>query len=260
MDTITFRRLWDELLSEGVVSITSDAIAERAGTSIESVYTTTHRGTQDGLLFSPVRGLHVLVPPEYRSWGAVPADWFIDDMMVHLGASYYVAYLSAAARHGASHQAVQQFQVMTGHRVASRTVGRIKLKFYHTSDITSRAATLHNGPTGMLLVATPETCVLDLAERPDAGGGIATLLEVLGELDIDPQALADGAVHRTRASVRRAGWLLSRTHTGLNLDALERQAAAGVGRPTPLVAGQPLSGQRDRRWGVDVNTKTGAGS
>jgi len=26
-----------------------------------------------------------MVPPEYRSWGAVPAAWFIDPMMWHLG-------------------------------------------------------------------------------------------------------------------------------------------------------------------------------
>lgn len=260
MDTISFRRLWDDLLSEGVVSITSEEIAARAGTSRESVYTATHRATREGLLFSPARGLHVLVPPEYRSWGSVPADWFIDEMMAHLSASYYVAYLSAAARHGASHQAVQHFQVMTRKHVTSRDIGRVKLRFYRSASLASHAVVQQNGPTGMLWVATPETCILDLADRPDAGGGLATILEVIGELPVDVTTLSEAASHRTRAVVRRTGWLLSRTHPDLDLSRLELQAASGVGRVTPLVTGQPPTGSVDKRWGVDVNTTAGAAS
>ncbi len=260
MDTISFRRLWDDLLAEGCVAITSEEIAKRAGTSLESVYVATHRAVSERLLFSPARGLHVLVPPEYRTWGSVPADWFIDDMMSHLGTPYYIAYLSAAARHGASHQAAQQFQVVTGKRVKSRTAGRVKLRFYSCSSITARAIELQNGPTGLLKVATPETCLLDLAENSDAGGGVATLVELIGELPIDGDALVDAAATRPRAAVRRAAWLLARTQPQLDLVGLERHAAPGVGRPTPLVAGQPPSGRIDRRWGVDVNTTAGGTS
>lgn len=260
MDTISFRRLWDDLLADGYVSITSEQIAERAGTSLESVYVATHRATNEGLMFSPTRGLHVLVPPEYRSWGSVPADWFIDDMMSHLGSTYYVAYLSAAARHGASHQAVQQFQVITEKRVESRSRGRVKLTFYRSSSIESRAVERQNGPTGVLCVATPETCLLDLAERPTAGGGMSTLLEVVGELPIDVACLYDAAPLRPRSVVRRAGWLLERTQPDLDIRRLEERAAPGVGRPTPLVTGQPASGRVDKRWGVDINTAVGGSS
>lgn len=260
MDTISFRRLWDDLLAEGCVAITSEEIAERAGTSLESVYVATHRAAGERLLFSPARGLHVLVPPEYRSWGSVPADWFIDDMMSHLGTPYYVAYLSAAARHGASHQAAQQFQVVTGKRVESRTAGRVRLRFYSCSSIAARASERQNGPTGALEVATPETCLLDLAENPDAGGGLATLVEIIGELPVDADALVDAAALRPRAAVRRAAWLLARTQPQLDLGGLEQHAEPGVGRPTPLVAGQPPSGRVDRRWGLDVNTAAGGSS
>lgn len=109
----------------------------------------------------------------------------------------------------------------------------------------------------MLKVATPETCLLDLAENPDAGGGVATLVEVIGELPIDGAALVDAARVRPRAAVRRAAWLLARTQPQLDLADLEPHAAPGVGQPTPLVAGQPASGRIDRRWGVDVNTAAG---
>lgn len=71
-------------------------------------------------VFSPTRGLYVVIPPEFRSWGVVPADWFIDDLMRHLGRRHYVALLSAAAYHGAAQQASQVFQVMTDGRVLER--------------------------------------------------------------------------------------------------------------------------------------------
>src|SRR6056297_1776507 len=224
MDSISFRRLWDDLLAEGCLAITSAEIAKRAGTSLESVYVATHRAANERLLFSPTRGLYVLVPPEYRSWGSVPADWFIDDMMSHLRTPYYVAYLSAAARHGASHQAAQQFQVVTGKRVKPRRAGRVRLRFYSCSSIAARATERQNGPTGVLTVATPETCLLDLAENPDAGGGVATLVELIGELPVDVDALVDAAVLRPRATVRRAAWLLARTQPQLDLERLEQHA------------------------------------
>ena len=43
-----------------------------------------------------------MIPPEFRSWGAVPATHFIDPMMRFLGHDYYVGYLSAAEAHGAA--------------------------------------------------------------------------------------------------------------------------------------------------------------
>jgi hypothetical protein len=63
-------------------------------------------------VFSPTRGLYVVIAPEFRSWGGVPADWFIDDLMRHLGRRYYVALLSAAAYHGASHLSSREATVV----------------------------------------------------------------------------------------------------------------------------------------------------
>src|ERR1700691_636210 len=64
-------------------------------------------------VFSPARGLYVAVPPEYRSWGALPGDWFIAAMMAHVDRAYYVALLSAARLHGASPREPQVFELMS---------------------------------------------------------------------------------------------------------------------------------------------------
>lgn len=256
----TFHTLWDRLLAEGIVSITASELAKRAGTSIASAHLAIHNAKRSGKLFTPVRGLYVLVPADYRDWGAVPADWFIDDMMRHLGRQYYVGFLSAASIHGASHQAPQVFQVVTDRAVANRTVHQLKLAFYAAADIETRATVERTGPTGRLRVATPETCVLDLSERPDVGGGVNTLLEVLGELTLDPDLLATAARTRAKATVRRCGWLLEQTHPDLDLAELRDIAQPGEGIATRLVARGPRHGKHDHRWGLLINTEAEGGS
>jgi predicted transcriptional regulator of viral defense system len=256
----TFHTLWDGLLSEGVVSITAPELAERAHASIESVHLAVHHAKRAGKIFTPVRGLYVLVPPEYRDWGVVPADWFIDDMMRHLRRRYYVGFLSAANMHGASHQAAQVFQVVTDRAVANREVHQLRLAFYTASDIETRPVEERTGPTGRLKIATPETCVLDLSERPEVGGGVNVLLEVLGELTLDPALLVTAAQTRAKATVRRCGWLLERTHPHLDLSGLLAVARPGEGVDTRLIARGPRRGEHDQRWSILINTDAEGGS
>ena len=256
----TFVTLWDELLSEGVVTITTSELAKRAGTSTESTHLAVHFARRARKIFSPSKGLYVLVPPEYRAWGVVPADWFIDDMMRHLGRKYYISHLTAAAMHGASHHATQVFQVVTDRRVSDRAVGDLRLQFHSTSRFERRAVQRRTGPVGSLVVATPETCALDLAAYPDRGGGVNVLLEVLGGLTLDPGQLLEAARLRSRATVRRCGWILERTHPQLNLEGIRGLARPNVGDSTPLVAAGERRGHHDHAWGILVNTIAEAGA
>ena len=70
------------------------------------------REVSKGRIMSPLRGFYVIVPNEYVLRGAVPQSFYLDDMMHHLGRKYYVALLSAASYHGASHQVPLRFSVM----------------------------------------------------------------------------------------------------------------------------------------------------
>ena len=60
----------------------------------------------------PFRGFHLIVPPEYRALGCLPADQFVPQLMEHLGLVYYAGLLSAASLHGAAHQAPMVFQTI----------------------------------------------------------------------------------------------------------------------------------------------------
>ena len=161
-DTLTFvasntrfAGLWDEFLSEGQVTLTQEQIRDRSGSSPGSVRVAVAEAQRRHLLFSPVRGLYVLIPPQYRHAGTVPADWFLDDLCRHLGRNYYLGYLSAAARHGAAHQAAQVTQTVVDRSVIDRTSGP-RLRFYTDARMSIWPVAMATGPTGSLRVATPE--------------------------------------------------------------------------------------------------------
>jgi predicted transcriptional regulator of viral defense system len=240
-----------------VVSITTKELATRAQTTKEATFRAVHDAKKAGVIFSPAQGLYVLVPPEYRSWGTVPADWYVDDMMGHMGRRYYVSFLTAAGLHGASHHATQLFQVVVDNTVRDRDVGGVRLRFYRSGRIETRKTERRTSPNGVLTIATPETCLLDLAERPDAGGGLNVMLEVVPELEINPKTLAENARTRPRAVARRCGWLLSRTHPNLQVEELRAVAGPRVRNPTPLLPRGGPTGPVDFEWGVIVNTQVG---
>jgi predicted transcriptional regulator of viral defense system len=255
MPATTFSRLWDRLISEGVVSITATELAYRAGTTVEATFRAVHDAKKAGVIFSPARGFYVLVPPEYRSWGTVPADWYVEDMMQQMGRRYYVSFLTAAGLHGASHHATQLFQVVVDKTVRNREICGVRFRFYQSTAMESHATEKRTSPNGAVTIATPETCLLDLAERPDAGGGLNTILETVPELVIHRGMLVEGARLRPRATTRRCGWILSQTHPGLDLGELMVLAEPASRNPTPLLASGVSAGPVDPDWGVIVNTQ-----
>lgn len=250
-----FADLPDRLISEGRYAATTEEIAELTGRSVDSVRHGLARLRAQGRAFSPGRGFHVFVPPEYRSWGVVPATWFIDDLMAFMDRDYYVALLSAASLHGASHQAPQTFQVITDREQDDRDFGRVRLRFYQSALVSETPTVSQNSPTGTFRLSTPEATVVDLLERPRQSGGlsnVATILREIGELD--GGELARLSALRPRSHARRLGWLLQRFRDDVDLSDLRRRAEPGQGKPAPLAAGGRRSGQLDDEWGLLINT------
>lgn len=208
------------------------------------------------LAFSPARGLYGFIPPDYRAWGVLPAEWFVDDLMRYLQRDYYVGLLSAAAKHGAAHQRAQVFQVVTSKQTADRDIGRVKLRFFKNRGVDQAPKETVNTPAGTIEVATKETTVNDLVAHPRAAAGfsnIATIIREIGSLDGAELARLSATFPRSHA--RRLGWLIEHFSEDIpDLEGLERQAAPDRGVPTRLSPGGPRRGHIDRRWGLWVNT------
>lgn len=251
---VSMRDLPDLLISCGRYSASLDEIRELTGLSHAAIASGLQRLRRQRRVFSPTRGLYVVIPPEFRSWGVVPADWFIDDLMRHLGRRYYVALLSAAAYHGAAHQASQVFQVMADGRVLDRAIERVRLRFYvseHTADTSTDMVTVH---TGSIPVSSREATVRDLVREPRAGGGISNVATILAEIgELDGSALATLAARHGRTLARRTGWMVDHYGSCQDLGPLRLAARLDLGEPVLLSPSGPRRGRADTTWGVRMN-------
>jgi predicted transcriptional regulator of viral defense system len=251
----------DYFLAHGRHWVTTSDIAEALGGSLVDARQAANRWQTKGLAFSPTRGAYVLIPPEFRTWGAVPASHFIDDMMRFLGHAYYVGYLSAAEIHDAGHQRPQTFQVVTNERLRTRMFGRVHIDFILSAHTVTRPTILANTPTGTINVSTPEATVFDLVSTPERSGGLSNVATIIGDLLDDERLLVDELVriaHGWSASVvQRAGWLIELVARNLdhsvNLDSLASIGSRLV-HPTKLVPSAGL-GSLNERWNVIVNTE-----
>lgn len=251
-------KLPDALLAAGVHAFTTDDAAAAAGISTASARPALARLIKNKLAFSPARGLYVAIPSEYRSWGAVPAAWFVDALMVHLDRAYYVGYLSAAEIHGAAHQRPQVFQVVVDRDVRDRSFGRVRLRFITNRDAAALQSVRRNTPTGTMAVATAELAAFDLANRPSNGGALhnvaTVLIELAGDGKLDDAALATLAARFPVAAGRRAGWIVEQ-FTDVRLDALADAVSGSVDEPSKLDQHGPRRGAVDPRWRVRVNAE-----
>ena len=94
-----------------------------------AVMLTLHRLARQGLVAHPTHGFYVIVPPEHRRLGCLPAEQFIPALIAQLDLGYYVGLLSAAQYHGAAHHQPQEFQVVTGKKRRGIARGAIRVVF-----------------------------------------------------------------------------------------------------------------------------------
>lgn len=254
IESISPRTIPEHLLAEGRFWFTTAEASELLERPPRVLYPRLAELERDAKIFSPAKGLYVVVPPEYRSWGVVPGEWFIDPLMRHLGRDYYVSFLTAAARHGAAHQAPQEFQSVVDRQLRDRDVRRVRLRFISSKWIPTVSREAVASHTGTYEIASRETTAVDLCWRPRHGGGIsnvATVLRELGALDGEP--LARIASARGRGTARRLGWLLERFRPDVDTFWLREVARPEDGAPAVLVPGNPVRGKVDQEWGLRLN-------
>jgi predicted transcriptional regulator of viral defense system len=249
----------DWLTAHGQHFVTNDELAEIVGVAMADVRHSLRRQRNMNTLVPVTKGAWVPVPPQYRRNGAPPVEHFIDPLMNFLGHRYYVGFLSAAAIHGASHQAPMVYQVVTDAALRDRAIGAQRVSFIRRSDIEHHASVRRIVPTGRINVSTPEVTALDLVETPQLGGGLSNVATVIaGLLDagvIDPVALAEQAANYSTAVTQRVGHLVEQMSNATD-------TPIDLGPLWELIDGAPVvdlypqaerSGMRDERWNVIVN-------
>lgn len=246
----------DDLQAAGRYSFTRADLRQSLTKSEVALDRALARLKKRGRVVAPRRGFYVTVPTEYRSAGAPPPSWYIDDLMGFLGQPYYVGLLSAAAVHGASHQQAMAFQVVTDRPTRWASVGRTRIEFHMSSSVGETPATPVQTETGTMRLSTPEATALDLVRFARACGGWSAVATVLAELAerLDPEALyVVGAVRKT-PEVQRLGYLLDWAAFPRLADPLLRVLSAKRYRPVPLAPDAPVgAAQAVSPWRVIPN-------
>jgi hypothetical protein len=196
----------------------------------------------------------VIVPPEHRTMGLPPVEWWLDDLMAHFEQDYYLGLLSAAAAYGSSHFAVMETQVVTTKWLRPIENGRHRIRFFQKTKVQEASASTRQNAWGPLKIGAPATTALDLVAYPVCSPAQTSLLLAdlarmipAGELS---KALA------VQAEVPAAQRL------GLLLDRAGASKAAGTvavwlrGKTTAPVDLEPNAGDGtiDAKWNVRVNT------
>lgn len=260
--TTTLATYVEELASSGHTTFTREDAMEALGVSHGAFLDAAARLKKRGHVFAPRRGFYVITPTRYLKWGAPPPSWYIDTMMTNAGRPYYVALLKAAELHGAAHQAVMEFQVVTDRQWKLIRAGRSKLTFYFRKDMKSieDGVVQRKTDTGSMRISSPALTALDLVRYPQASGGISHAASVLHELSgqIDPAQLDALAPKFERSVIQRLGYLLEFLDQGEIAACLERRLHGGT---APWIELEPREAntiacseeqERSSRWHVIV--------
>jgi predicted transcriptional regulator of viral defense system len=250
------RQYIESLAATGRYHFDSREARSSLGVSAAAAKVALNRLAKQQLIASPARGFYVIVPPEYRSIGCLPADQFIPALMQCRGLSYYAGLLSAAQYYGAAHQRPQAFQVFLDRTRRPIRCGRVRVTFMVRARLRDVLVQSFNRPRGPVLVSTPEATALDLIGYQRQAGGLVQVATVLSELAerLDPEKLAAAAATAPVAWAQRLGYLLEHVGVGDKVVALKAYVRAGAHESTALLPQATHENTpRDDVWKLYVN-------
>lgn len=244
--------------SHGLYQFTVEDYQQAAGISHLAARKAIRRARERGEVATPYRGFHVIVPPEYRAIGCLPAERFIADLMNHLGESYYVGLLTAASYYGAAHHAPQEFQVVVKKPRPDMVAGKVRISFIARKNMDKMEVGERKTASGMIRVSTPELTAFDLVGYSQRSGGLDNVATVLAEL---AETLNSGKLRDIAAKAgpirwsQRLGFLLQLVGAKSKAHGLMRFVEETSPRMTKLDPQQSSNGEKDRTWRVIVNTE-----
>lgn len=248
----------DHLQAGGRACFTTQEAVRALSGSVIATRAALRRLKSNGRIADPFRGFHVIVPPEYRAVGCRPAEQFVPELMAYIDVPYYAALLTAAAFHGAAHQAPMTFQVIVPTARRGIECGDVPVEFIARHDMHATPVVQRNTAMGVLLVASPEATALELVGYPERCGyldNVATVLSELAEV-LDAERLVAEAQRAPVAWVQRLGYLLAFVGAEDLAASLETALAARVKFVVALAPWTSMTGApRDVRWAVAVNVK-----
>ncbi len=246
------------LASNGRYHFSSGEAFQAIGGSQAAVRAQLRRLKEQGLIAEPARSFHVIVPPEYRRLGCLPAEQFVDQLMEVREEPYYLGLLSAAERHGAAHQRPQACQVILRKNRAALSCGEVRIEFIARGDLEKMPVVTVNTPRGFLRYATKEVTALELVGYPNHAGGLSNVATVVGELaeSLDAGKLLEVARLSPVSWSQRLGYFLDLAGHEDLANAIEPFVREQARSYAPLRRAAAIaSAKRSAKWKLIVNAE-----
>ena len=231
-------------------------MADELGVSLTAARSALRRLKDKGMVASPYRGFHVVVPPEHQRVGCLPAEQFVPQLMERLDIPYYAGLLTGARYYGAAHQQPQGFQVVVSKNRPPIGCGLVHVSFVARHNAAAMPTATVNTPRGLLRISTPEATAYDLVGYPDRCGGLDNVATVLGELGekLDPLRLTEIADLSPIPWSQRLGYILDLVEHSARGKQLASFVEARVTETAPLIpSAETSSARRDDRWKLWIN-------
>ncbi|TLU55839.1 MAG: hypothetical protein FDX02_02320 [Chlorobium sp.] len=248
----------DGLLARGTYCFSGSEAAKVLGSGVIATRAALRRLRHKGEIAMPFRGFYVILTPEYRQLGCLPANQFIPALMAHLEEPYYAGLLTAAEHHGAAHHRPQVFQVVTQRTRPGITCGSIRVDFIARKNVALMPTMDFKTSRGYLKVSIPEVTAFDIVGYPNRAGGLDNIATVLTELaeSLDASTLASIAKLSPAAWSQRLGYLLELLGEAGLAEGLAEYIEHRKPVPVPLSVSQPHNGvQQIARWRLFLNEK-----
>jgi predicted transcriptional regulator of viral defense system len=246
----------DQLASGGRYHFTSHEARSALQVSADAAKLALNRLSRQGLIAQPARGFYIVIPPEYRSLGCLPAEQFIPALMTLQSQTYYVGLLSAAQYYGSAHHRPQAFQVVLQKNRRPIQCNKVRVSFIARKRISEVPVKTFNTPRGEIRVSSPEATAVDLAGYPQHAGGLDGVATVLAELAeaMDASRLPRAAATAPLSWVQRLGYLLGLSAAREKSDSLRAYVQDHAREYTLLSPGRPSTrATRVPAWKVIVN-------
>ena len=255
------RNVIADLAAHGRNHFSSSELRSALGVSEAAARQALSRLAAKGEIASPARGFYVIVPPEYRRLGCLPADQFVPALMEHRNARYYVGLLSAAQYHGAAHHRPQEFQVVVERNRPPIVCGAVRVAFIARRKLDTVPVESFNNPRGTVVVSTVEATAVDLVGYMHRAGGLDRVAGVLSELgdEMDPNRLVEACGSASVLWAQRLGYLLDHLGAGEKAVLLKEDVRRRSRNFTKLLPGASAEdAPRSKEWRLFVNASVEA--
>lgn len=250
-------RYIDSLTANGEISFTVEDFCRALEVNRSAGLTALGRLKKQSKVVSPSKGYYLILTPEFRNKGCLPADFFIDDLMHYLNLDYYVSLLSAALYYGAAHQQPQMLQVMLVDKKKNIQCAEVSVEFIKNSHFNETPLRKIKTRTGYMNVSTPEGTAMDMIKYMRQCGGLSRIVTVIDELaeSIDPDELEQLAeASKEYFWIHRLGFILDKLGKTHLAEALYKTANQNNREIVPLVPYDSIKNvPRDKKWQIAIN-------